>query len=237
MSVIVPTKNERENLPSFLESVPDDVEVILCDASDDGTPDLARVLRPRNLEVVAGQGSIAHARNQGASYAHGDLLIFTDADVQFGAGYWRLPRGTPPWDGLFGPKLSQGQFAEYYRSVASGQANMWQLFGIAVASGSNMIIRREVFHELGGFRPRLPCNEDTELFLRAGRLGYDIHFDEQLVVWATDHRRLARGVTRKSLHSLSRSLLLYATCRRVRLPRILRHDWSYWSSARVQEAR
>lgn len=229
ISVIVPTKNERENIPRLLASIPSHVEVILADASTDGTADHARELRPEQLRVVPGPGTIAHARNRGARAAMGDLLVFTDADVVMDSSYWTFPRSGPAWHGTFGPKLSRDRYIEYYRAVSSAQAAVSEMLGIPVASGSNMIMRRDAFFALGGFRPCLPCSEDTELFFRARRLGYRIEFDRLRVVWATDHRRLDRGRLRKSVHSLSRNFLLYATCTQVRLPRIARHDWMYWN--------
>jgi hypothetical protein len=76
---------------------------------------------------------------------------------------------------------------------------------------------------------KLRCNEDTELFLRAGRFGMRMQFDEQLIVWARDHRRLRRGRTRKAAHSFVRNCLLYVMCRWPRLPAFLEDDWGYWS--------
>jgi len=92
-----------------------------------------------------------------------------------------------------------------------------------------MVVTRSAFRDLGGFRAELRCNEDTELFLRAGRRGHRVRFDPELVVWAHDHRRLQRGVGRKSAHSIVRNALLYALCCRPALPRLLCSDWAYWS--------
>jgi hypothetical protein len=57
-----------------------------------------------------------------------------------------------------------------------------------------------------------------------------MQFDERLVVWACDHRRLQRGRIRKPMHSLVRNCLLYVTCLRPRLPGLLEHDWGYWGA-------
>jgi glycosyltransferase involved in cell wall biosynthesis len=344
ISVIVPTKNERQNLPRFLASLPPDVELVLCDASDDGTPELALALRPAGTVVLATPGSIAAARQAGAEASSGDLLVFADADVELDPGYFpRLraslsprPARTPaashchpecsepaishchpersepaishchperselasevkgsrrrdlvslrsltagcgrdgqsvavrddkkgcgrdgqsvavrddkvaglptattrghvlsikdgdlPWDAVCGPKLSRDGYGRYYRLVAEAQRLTYAAFGIAAASGSNMVLTRAAFRQLGGFRLDLRCNEDTELFLRAGRRGLRVRYDPGLVVWATDHRRLRRGLVRKSVHSLVRNALLYLVCKRPGLPRLLEHDWGYW---------
>lgn len=252
ISVILPTKNERHNLPRFLASLPPEVELVLCDASDDGTPDLAVALRPRNTVVLAAPGSIAAARQAGAEASSGDVLVFTDADVELDAGYFERLRAvmdpaTPKRlggkgsdltrDAICGPKLSRDAYARYYRLVASAQAVTYGALGIVGASGSNMVVGRAAFESLGGFRLDLRCNEDTELFLRASRRGLRVHFDPELVVWATDHRRLRRGLVWKSTHSLVRNVLLFLVCKRPGLPRLLVHDWGYWSTPRSPEPR
>jgi glycosyltransferase involved in cell wall biosynthesis len=276
-SVVVPTKNERQNLPRFLASLPGDVELVLCDASDDGTPELALAHRPRNTVVLAAPGSIATARQAGAEIAGGDVLVFADADVEFEARYFeRLralmtpspwpachpardrcaartsatptssaspnPRGSErgkdfPWDAICGPKLSRDTYSRYYQLVSQAQQITYSTLGIVGASGSNMVVTRAAFKELGGFRLDLSCNEDTELFLRAGRRRFRVHFEPDLVVWATDHRRLRRGLVRKSAHSLIRNALLFLVCKRPGLPRLLVHDWGYWSTSRSPEPR
>lgn len=246
ISVIVPTKNERQNLPRLLATLPPDVELIVCDASDDGTPELALALRPERTCVIQAPGTIAEARQQGAQASTGEILVFSDADVAFSPDYFeRLTHlfgrantaGQAVTDGVCGPKLSQGAHAGYYRLVAGAQRATFGLLKVAGASGSNMAITRAAFDHLGGFRLALRCNEDTELFLRAGRRGLRVTYDDDLVVWATDHRRLQRGVARKSVHSLARNVLLYLLCTRPRLPRLLVHDWGYWGRPSSLSAR
>lgn len=254
ISVVVPTKNERQNLPRFLAALPPDVELVLCDASDDGTPELARTLRPDGTIVLAALGSIAAARQAGAEASSGDLLVFADADVELDPGYFaRLRALMDPhykrpslahgsslstgdegllWEAVCGPKLSRDTYARYYRLVARTQRVTYAALGIAGASGSNMALTRAAFEALGGFRLDLRCNEDTELFLRAGRQGLRVLYDPSLVVWATDHRRLRRGLVRKSVHSLVRNALLFLVCKRPALPRLLEHDWGYWAESR-----
>jgi hypothetical protein len=51
-------------------------------------------------------------------------------------------------------------------------------------------------------------------------------FAPDLVVYAHDHRRLYRGPLRKTLHSITRCLLLYLG---LISESWLSHDWGYWS--------
>jgi hypothetical protein len=64
---------------------------------------------------------------------------------------------------------------------------------------------------------------------RLARAGFRCRFDARLAVWATDHRRLRRGLLVKTMHTLLRCGLLYFEL----LPRRWRrHDWGYWSETR-----
>ena len=46
LTVVVPTRNEARNIPLFLASIPADLPLVVVDASDDGTPEIVRRLRP-----------------------------------------------------------------------------------------------------------------------------------------------------------------------------------------------
>ncbi|HEY7063196.1 MAG TPA: glycosyltransferase [Chloroflexota bacterium] len=229
LSVVVPTRDEAANLPRLLASLPDAVELVLSDASADGTGHLARRLRPARTQVVPGPGTIGGARQRGADAARGDLLLFTDADVAFAPDYFDRLLAHLDADAVYGSKLSRDAYAGYYALVARSQQVVHQVLGVAGASGSNLLVRRSALQAVGGFRPELPCSEDSELVFRLARRGYRVRFAPDLVVYATDHRRLRRGVVAKSLHSLGRNLLLYCVCNRPRLPRLLARDWGYWA--------
>jgi cellulose synthase/poly-beta-1,6-N-acetylglucosamine synthase-like glycosyltransferase len=100
---------------------------------------------------------------------------------------------------------------------------------IPAASGSNLLVLAQAFAAIGGFDTELPCNEDSELVWRLARRGYSFKFEPELVVWATDHRRLRRGRALKAMHTLARCGLLYFDL----LPKAWRsHDWGYWSETR-----
>jgi hypothetical protein len=89
-----------------------------------------------------------------------------------------------------------------------------------------------VLFAAGGFDPELICNEDSELVWRIKRAGFRLRFAPDVPVYATDHRRLERGLTRKTLHSIFRCLLLYTDL----LPSHWRRaDWGYWSHVRPED--
>jgi glycosyltransferase involved in cell wall biosynthesis len=236
VSVIVPTKDERAHLPAFLSSLPAAVELVVVDASRDGTDRLAEELRPSRTRVIRSSCGIAAARQIGARAARGRVLLFSDVDVRFEPGYWdALPRVLDA-EAFYGPKRTTADYARYGRVFEAAQSVLHRL-GVPAASGSNMAVRRDVFDAVGGFRQDLPVNEDTELMMRVARRGYRVLWRPELAVRSLDDRRLRAGVVFKSAHSLTRGLLLLAD-HRLGLPRRwLAHDWGYWRRGRAGLAR
>lgn len=229
VSVIVPTRNEKANIASFLASLHPDVELVVVDASDDGTDKLIKELRPRHTLVIRSHARIAPARQIGSYAARGRWLIFSDADVRFEPGYFAhlCQLQTTTYDAFYGPKYATPTYPHYSRFFNASQRAIHRL-GVPAASGSNMGIRRDVLRAVGGFRLDLPVNEDTELMMRVRRQGFRVLYTRHMAVRSIDDRRLDCGVAFKTTHSLARNLLLFVNLY-VPLPRRwLCHDWGYW---------
>ncbi|MFN8473551.1 MAG: glycosyltransferase [Anaerolineae bacterium] len=225
LTVVVPTRNERDNITAFLASLPREVELILVDASDDETPDLAASLRPHKTRVVRRPLRIPAARQLGGLIAQTPWLLCTDADVVFAPDYFDRLSAYGASDGIYGPKLSADEYAGYYRWFVRGQ-RLSHALGIAAASGSNLLLSRRAFLAVGGFDRRLIVNEDTEIVWRVQRAGFRVDFAPDLIVYARDQRRLQRGAARKTIHSVTRCALLYSGL----MPdRWRSHDWGYWT--------
>lgn len=225
LSIIVPTRNEAHNLPAFLSSLPPEITLIGVDASQDATPDLMMALRPKRTLVIRHASRITEARQMGAEAARTAWLLFTDADVVFAPHYFECLLTYHSYDAVYGPKLSRDDFMNYYHWFGRGQQMLHQV-GIPAVSGSNLLVSRRALSGAGGFDLRLTCNEDSELGWRIKQSGYRITFAPDLVVYARDHRRLRLGLARKTLHSLTRCLLLYLNL----IPTRWRsRDWGYWA--------
>lgn len=226
ITVIVPTRNEAHNIEVFLSSLPDEINLVVVDASEDATREIIRRLRPRRTLVIQDPATITRARQLGADLAATAWLVFADADVSFHPEYFcRLSRHHG-WDAVYGPKQSHQGFTRYYRWFAYGQ-HLSHRLGVPAASGSNLAVRREALYAAGGFDPELICNEDSELVWRVKRAGFTVSYDPNLIVYAHDHRRLYRGLWRKSMHSIARCALLFFNA----MPSRWRSsDWGYWSS-------
>ena len=82
MSVVIPTLNEARNLPHVFAELPSDVgEVIIVDGlSTDGTPEVARKLRPDVTIVEQTRRGKGNALMCGFAAARGDMIVMMDAD-------------------------------------------------------------------------------------------------------------------------------------------------------------
>jgi glycosyltransferase involved in cell wall biosynthesis len=226
VTVIVPTRDEATNIGPFLWSLNPRVWLIVVDASEDETPTLVAQQRSERTTVICEPTTVTQARQLGAIKARTAWLLFSDADISFASTYFRRLQAHPAdADLIYGAKHSAGDYQRYYRWFSWGQAVAHSL-GLPAASGSNLLIRRSVFWACGGFDLQLTVNEDSELGWRVKRAGHRVCYDRELVVYERDHRRLRRGVARKTVHSLARCLLLYLNL----IPaRWRRSDWGYWA--------
>lgn len=227
VTIVLPTKNEEGNILPFLHSVHPDVALVVVDSSDDKTADLVVAHRPERTHVLRQAANVTEARQIGARAAQTDWLLFSDADISFAPDYFQVLRThSGDADVIYGAKASSGEYAGYYQWFVWGQGVLQRL-GIPGASGSNLLIRRDVFWQVGGFDLNLTVNEDSEIAWRIARRGYRVMFARDLVVCERDHRRLRRGVLRKTLHSFLRCTLLYLNL----IPEQHRaRDWGYWSA-------
>jgi glycosyltransferase involved in cell wall biosynthesis len=189
ISVIIPAYNAEAYLAEALESVlaqgePIHEVIVVDDGSTDRTAEVAakfgapiRYLRQDNAGASA-------ARNHGIREATGEWIAFLDADDlwephrlsaecrileanpdlvwvagEFAYGYIDGSRtcrvATPE---AFSLLSDQGVFDDFYAATAAG----------VVFSTCSMLIRRDVFDEIGGFDESLITSGDRDLWYRIG---------------------------------------------------------------------
>lgn len=229
LTVVVPTKNESENIGAFLRSLDPRVSLLVVDASTDETPDRILDARPERTVVIRDEGTIPEARQIGLEAAETEWVLCTDADMSFGPDYWTA------WEALDldervgavqGAKLSADEaYRTYYRLFSFGiRAMSW--LTIPAGSGSNMILRREASLASGGFDPALTANEDIYALWSIRKAGWKVIFAGGLRVYERDHRRLEQGRLRKTLHGWVRPLMLFTG---LGSDRVRRSSWGYWN--------
>jgi chlorobactene glucosyltransferase len=208
VSIIVPARNEERNIrrcvTSLLEQDYPHFEVIVVDdGSTDGTAAILEeiahshprgnrlwVLRLQKLPV--GWAGKPHALHAGVQEAHGDWLLFTDADT------WHAPNALSTslrraseesidlftlgssqelpgfWDRVIMPMAYLGISMQYPSKLVNDPDSP-----VAIANGQYILIRRSVYDALGGYaRPDLRSTllDDRDLARVVKENGFRLRF-------------------------------------------------------------
>jgi cellulose synthase/poly-beta-1,6-N-acetylglucosamine synthase-like glycosyltransferase len=194
ISIVVPAYNAAHTLAACLEALqsqtrsPDEIFVV-DDGSKDQTAQVAGVYGVRLLSQTH-QGP-ATARNLGISNAHGEIIMFTDADCE-PTPTWiaemLLPFSDPSVAGVKGSydshqhegvaRLVQIEFEERYDRLERFPT-------IDFIDTYSAAFRTAVLREKGGFEPAFPqaVSEDAELSYRLARAGCRLIFNRRAVVY------------------------------------------------------
>jgi len=175
VSVCIPYYNAGEwftdALNSLLANDYEKTEIIIV---DDGS-DIPLSIELRDISVLRkANGGPSSARNYAANNARGEYLLFCDADNIFYPNMISQMVESALRSGCdcLTPYLER--FSETFRDVWTpiGACVEYAFFANSLGD-SNMIIRADVFHNLGGFNEKLKGFEDWELLARLVLSGYD----------------------------------------------------------------
>jgi len=204
VSVIIPTYNRRNTLPSALHSVLNQtyntLEVIIVDdGSDDGTEEYVSGVadsRVKYVKTVGNKGPSA-ARNLGVRLAQGEYVAFQDSDDEW------LSDKLEKQMSLFGDSekdtgMVYCEFTRYRGRTRQGvtpskeipyeykQGNIFRVLLLQPLIGtSTVVIKRQDFISAGGFNETLKTFEDYEFTLRFSR-NHAIGFVEESLVKVYD---------------------------------------------------
>ncbi len=203
VSFIIPCRNEGENVRRTVESIercqPGNYEIVVVDngSTDGSTRFIADGAdsRRRLLQFDAGLG-VAGARNTGAAFAEGDLLVFCDAHVLVRAPTLEpllapLRAGTVAVTGpavsAWGNPHARG-FGMYWTDSALGADWLYQRasepYPVPLLAGLCQAFRAQAFFELGGYDPGMSGygHEDLEICLRAWLHDLPVHVVPEIEV-------------------------------------------------------
>lgn len=228
-SIIIVTYNNRADIDTCLDSLRQhspDVEIIVVDnLSTDGTLAHVRQRYPHVTAVSSGNnGGFGAGVNIGATIAHGRHLAVLNPDTKVEADWLEPLINTleqHPGVGLVTPTIllagSDGRINACGNNVhltgltfcagLNGPAPAYDAptQSVGAISGAAFIVTRTVWERLDGFdEDFFMYLEDTDLSLRARRLGYDILHVPASRVWHCYTMRI--GATK--LYHLERNRLL-----------------------------
>ena len=188
LTVIVPHRNRPDYLRQALLSiraqsiVPSEILVVddySLPAHREKLDDLADLATILLLERNVG---LSEARNIGAKAAKGEWVAFLDDDDLFfpdkSDRQFRYLREHPDCDALGGGLImasSDGR-REYWGGHETRQLTVRDALLYTASMAQALMIRRDVFLQLGGFEARLRALEDYEFGIRAIASGCRMHF-------------------------------------------------------------
>ncbi|HEY9631158.1 MAG TPA: glycosyltransferase [Coleofasciculaceae cyanobacterium] len=213
ISVIIPTYNCDRYLSEAIESVLSQgysdgeiprVEILVVDdGSTDSTPEVLQRYAGQIRAVRQANQGVAIARNRGIELAQGKWIAFLDADD------FLLPHALAARLAIAESSLKAQPnlgivHSGWQRVNAQGELLMavepWQQVPhLDLASWlrwkpvlpSAMLFRRDWLERSGGFDPRFPPAEDTDLVLRLARMGCEAVWLPQITVGYRQHEASA----------------------------------------------
>jgi glycosyltransferase involved in cell wall biosynthesis len=196
LSVIVPVRNGEQVLGRCLDALrmsdyaPCEI-LVVDDASTDATSKIAARYAVRYIRNATNKGP-AYARNVGAHYAKGDILVFVDADVLLPSAGLRMIAETfenkPDIAAVFGSyDDSPGcpAFFSQYKNLVHHYIHQTSHESASSFWAGCGAIRKPVFEQFGGFdaaRYKQPTIEDVALGVELTRTGHRVLLDKRLMV-------------------------------------------------------
>jgi glycosyltransferase involved in cell wall biosynthesis len=201
ISLVIPTVNEGENLSMTIESIQETItgayEIIVVDnGSTDGSTEFIEQKNDPCIRLLnTGERlGVAGARNYGAAFAEGNILIFVDAHMLFPSDWL-----TPILDVLHEEQveLVVPAVSAWGNPHAIGFGISWKgerlepkwlgkqssdPYAVPLAGGCFQAFHKDFFYEIGGYDPGMTNfgSEDLEMCLRVWLLGYQVKIVPQV---------------------------------------------------------
>ena len=218
LSIIIPARDEEVNLslllPQLQRSVyPGDLEIVVVnDHSTDRTMEVARCYGVRliNLSDGLAPGWLGkpYACHQGALAAHGEWLMFTDADTRHCPTAAARCVDYACRNSLDGVSLFVRQECNHFldrMALATAYAGLFAGYGPEnhMLNGQYILLRRDAYRESGGFEAvRGHVLEDVALGNYLARQGYRVPLlrgeKAAAVSMYSSRKQMAQGITRLS---------------------------------------
>jgi glycosyltransferase involved in cell wall biosynthesis len=183
ISILVTVKNDLNNtkvLISSLKKLGKDFEIVVVDAySTDGTYEyLQSETDSMGLILSRKEGKRSVGRNECIRLSSGKKLVFLDSDAEITAT-WELALKKQIFRDILAGKIMQERGAIW--SDLERVPILYKGRDVTFPS-NNLMYSRTVIEEIGNFDERFNTAEDIDLNIRAIENGYEIFYDENVVI-------------------------------------------------------
>lgn len=197
LSIVIPAREEEKaiaaTIAQFKNALTVPHEIIVSDArSKDRTVAVARETAHIVVVFDGTRHTAGIGRNDGAKVAMGEFVAFVDADVSIHDPDAFFTRALAHFDdpkvvGVCGPQRALPSVETWADRLSFGYLNfVIRLQNNALhkgeASGKFMLVRREAWQRVNGFREDIHTREDADFFYRLSRIGRTV-FDPSLMIY------------------------------------------------------
>ncbi len=201
ISVVIPTKNEEEDLGKCLESLKNqsypDFDIWIVDSSsEDKTVEIAQGYTSN--VVVIDVKAPGPARNAGVKKSKANIIAFIDADTLAPENWLATiakdfkERDIVALGGVLRPLTPRWLDRIMFKINSDWWYRFTALFGFYQLGTPNCAYLRETFLKAGGFNEEMSMLEDTELSLRISRYG-KVFIDKNLYTFNSTRRFKQEG--------------------------------------------
>jgi glycosyltransferase involved in cell wall biosynthesis len=236
ISIVIPAKNAQDTVSKCLESVlnlkyPDFEIIVVNDGSTDNTQNILAGYKGIKVLNTPGVGP-SKARNIGIGQAKGEFVAFTDADCVLEPNWLsELSRGfvgdevagvggiqkSPEDDSSFAKAIYD--FLRTFGFIAGYMKSGTKLRETAHNPACNVMYRKSILLESGGFQENLWPAEDVELDYKLRKKGYKLLFNPKAQVYHYRAQTLSGFLKMMFRYGYSQGVLIrkYGVFRRLHL--------------------
>ena len=193
ISVIIPTFNRKETLKRAIQSVvmqsytPYEI-IVIDDGSDDGTKEWLKDNFPNVKYIYQMNSGVSSARNKGIKFARGDWIALLDSDDEWLPS--KLKDQANEIELIPAAKFLHTNEIWIRNGVRVNQMKKHKKYGgyifekcldMCRISPSSVLIKKDIFDEIGMFDETLKVCEDYDLWLRFASK-YPVHFLDQPLI-------------------------------------------------------
>jgi glycosyltransferase involved in cell wall biosynthesis len=192
VTIIIPTKNNGQTIDACMQSIlhldypRDKLQVIVVDSfSKDSTH---QILRKYPIEVIKKHCNAPTAYNLALKYATGEIIGFVDGDAKVAKDWLKSlvnNLGDSLVAGAGGLVLTWNDDKLVSRCIGYELTDRYEKMprSITRICTTNLVLRKTILEEVGGFDENLPTGYDADIGDRIISKGYKILFDPRALVY------------------------------------------------------
>jgi mycofactocin system glycosyltransferase len=224
VSIIIPVRNRPDDIAACLQSLcrldypPQKMEIMVVDdASDDNTPDMVSAF-PVHLYRLREHRGASSCRNLAAQRSKGEILAFLDSDCVADPSWLKelIPAFSDLSNGAVGGAVDSyfdEKGLDRYEKVKSS-LNRGSCFKSSreenrffYLSSCNLLVRKKIFLQLGGFRKDMVVGEDVDFCWRLQGQGHHIEYRPVGKVYHKHRNKIGQFCARRFDYGTSEPLL------------------------------